>query len=65
MHKNMSSSKGRLVRNYPSIFTPLFVQFNLLNIISNVAVNNVGEMGPLTEGLSYSTLDPDFLTLFV
>ena len=31
-------------RNTPSIFTPLFSQFNLLNMLSNVAVNSLGEM---------------------
>ena len=40
----MSSAKRRLVINYPSIFTPLFSHFNLLNRISNVAVNSLGEM---------------------
>ena len=40
----MSSAKRRLERNSPSIFTPLFSQFNLLNMLSNVAVNSLGEM---------------------
>ena len=40
----MSSTKWRLVRNSPSIFTPLFSQFNLQNMLSNVAVNSLGEM---------------------
>ena len=40
----MSSAKQRLERNSPSIFTPLFSQFNLLNMLSNVAVNSLGEM---------------------
>ena len=31
VHTNMSSAKRRLVRNSPSIFTPLFSQFNLLH----------------------------------
>ena len=44
VHMNMSSAKRRLERNYPSIFTPLFSQFNLLNMLSNVAVNSLGEM---------------------
>ena len=44
VHRNMSSAKRRLERNYPSIFTPLFFQFNLLNMLSNVAVNSLGEM---------------------
>ena len=44
VHRNMSSAKRRLVRNSPSIFTPLFSQFNLLNMLSNVAVNSLGEM---------------------
>ena len=50
VHRNMSSAKPRLERNSPSIFTPLFSQFNLLNkiifiiILSNVAANSLGEM---------------------
>ena len=40
----MSSAKWRLVRNSPPIFTPLFSQFNFLNMLSNVAVNSLGEM---------------------
>ena len=32
------------MRNSPSIFTSLFSQFNLLNMLSNVAVNSLGEM---------------------
>ena len=44
VHGNMSSAKRRLERNSPSIFTPLFSQFNLLNMLSNVAVNSLGEM---------------------
>ena len=44
VHKNISSAKRRLVRNSPSIFTPLFSQFNLLNMLSSVAVNRLGEM---------------------
>ena len=40
----MSSAKQRLVRNYPSIFTPLFSQFNLLNMLSSVPVNSLGDM---------------------
>ena len=40
----MSSAKRRLERNSPSVFTPLFSQFNLLNMLSNVAVNSLGEM---------------------
>ena len=43
VHRNMSSAKRRLERNCPSIFTPLFSQFNLLNMLSNVAVNSLGE----------------------
>ena len=43
VHRNMSSAKRRLERNSPSIFTPLFSQFNLLNMLSNVAVNSLGE----------------------
>ena len=45
------SAKQRLEIHYPSIFTPLFSQFNLLNMLFNVSVN--------------SLCDPDFLTLFV
>ena len=44
VHRNMSSAKRRLKRHSPSIFTPLFSQFNLLNMLSNVAVNSLGEM---------------------
>ena len=40
----LSSAKRRLERNSSSIFTPLFSQFNLLNMLSNVAVNSLGEM---------------------
>ena len=43
--------------NSPSIFSPLFSQFNLINMLSSVAVNSLGEMVPL----SYSSLDPDFV----
>ena len=39
----MSSAKRRLLRNSPSIVTPLF-SFNLLNMLSRVAVNSLGEM---------------------
>ena len=38
------STKRSLGRNSPSIFTPLFSQFNLLNMLSNVAANSLGEM---------------------
>ena len=44
VHRNMSSAKRRLERNSPSIFTPLFSQFILLNTLSDVAVNSLGEM---------------------
>ena len=44
VHRNMSSAKQRLEINCPSISTPLFSQFNLLNLLSNVAVNSLGEM---------------------
>ena len=44
VHRNMSSAKRGLERNSPSIFTPLCSQFNLLNMLSNVAVNSLGEM---------------------
>ena len=44
VHRNMLSATRRLERNSPSIFTPLFSQFNLLNTLSNVAVNSLGEM---------------------
>ena len=40
----------------------VFSQFNLLNMLSDVAVNRLGEM---VSPLSYSSLDSDFLTLFV
>ena len=40
----MSSAKRRFERNSPSIFTPLFSEYNLLNMLSNVAVNSLGEM---------------------
>ena len=62
VHRNMSSAKRRLERHFPSIFTPLFSQFNLLNMLSSVAVNSSVEM---VSPLSYSSLDLDFLTLFV
>ena len=42
--RNMSSTKWRLERNSPSIFTPLLSQFNLLNMLFNVAVNSLGEL---------------------
>ena len=42
--RNMSSAKRRLERNYPSIFTPVFSQFNLQNMLFNVAVNSLGEI---------------------
>ena len=61
VHRNMSSAKRRLERNYPSIITPLFSQFNLLDMLSNVAVNSLGEM----VSPCLTPLDPDFLTLFV
>ena len=44
VHRNVSLAKRRLERNSPSIFTPLLSQFNLLNMLSNVAVNSLGEM---------------------
>ena len=44
VHRNMSSAKRRLERHSPSIFTPLFSQFNHLNMLSNIAVNSLGEM---------------------
>ena len=62
VHRNMSSAKRRLERHFPSNFTPLFSQFNLLNMLSSVAVNSLGEM---VSPLSYSSLNLDFLTLFV
>ena len=43
VHMNMPSAKRRLERNYPSTFKPLFSQLNLLNMISSVAVNRLGE----------------------
>ena len=33
-----------MLRNYSFIFTPVFSQFNLLNMFSSVAVNSLGEM---------------------
>ena len=42
-------------------FTSLFAQFNLLNMLSSVAANSLGETVPL----SYSSLDPYFLTFCV
>ena len=44
VHKYMSSANRRLFRNYPSIFTHLFSQFNLLNMLSSVAVISLGEI---------------------
>ena len=41
---NTSSAKRRLLRKYPSIFTLMFSDFNLQNMLSNVAVNSLGEM---------------------
>ena len=61
VHRNMSSAKRRLERNSPSIFTPLFSQFNLLNALQ-CCPEQLGWDGVPQ---SYSTLDPDFLTLFV
>ena len=45
MHRN-AAVKRRLESYSPSIFTPLFSQFNLLNMLSNVAVavNSLDEM---------------------
>ena len=40
----MSSTKRRLDRNSLSISTSLFAQFSLLNVLSSVAVNSLGEM---------------------
>ena len=40
----LERNSRRLARNSPSIFTPLFSQFNLLNMLSNVIVNSLGEM---------------------
>ena len=44
VNRNMSSAKRRLERNVQSIFTSLFSQFNILKMLSNVAVNSLGEM---------------------
>ena len=44
VHRNMALAKRRLESNSPSIFTPLFFHFNLLNMLSNVAMNSLGEM---------------------
>ena len=41
--RNISSAKRRLGKA-PSIFTPLFSQFNLVNMLFNVAVNSFGEL---------------------
>ena len=38
-------SKPEIVEKLLSIYTPLFSQFELLNMLSSVAVNSVGEMG--------------------
>ena len=54
VHRNMSSAKRRLERNYPSIFTRLFSQFNLLTMLSSVAVNSLGEMVSPVLFLSWS-----------
>ena len=45
---NMSSAKRRLERNFPSIFTPLFSQFKLLNRLSNV-VQQVSYLGDVPQ----------------
>ena len=44
----MSSAKRRLERNSPSIFTPLFSQCNLLNMLSSVAVYSLVRWCPLS-----------------
>ena len=44
VYKNVSSAKRIFVRNSPSIFTPSFSKFNLLNMLSIVAVKSLGEM---------------------
>ena len=44
VHRNISPAKRRWERNSPSIFTRLFSPFNLLNMLSNVAVDSLGEM---------------------
>ena len=44
VYKNMALAKRKLVRNYSPIFTPLFSQFNLLNMLSSVAVNSLNDM---------------------
>ena len=62
VHMNMPSAKRRLERNSPSIFTPLFSQLNLLNYALQCCREQLGWDGV---PLSYSSLDPDFLTLFV
>ena len=43
-HTNMSSANRRLFRNSLSKCTHLFLEFNLLNMLSNVAVNSSSEM---------------------
>ena len=52
VHMNMSSAKRRLEIQFPSISTPLFSQFYLLNMLSNVAVNSLGEMDLLSPCLT-------------
>ena len=44
VHTNMSPAKRISVRHYPSIFTPLFSQFILLNMLYSVTVNSLGDM---------------------
>ena len=44
VHTNMSLAKRRLLRNFPSIFTPLFFQFNLLNLLHRVTTKSLDEM---------------------
>ena len=57
VHRNMSSARRRWERNYPSMFTPLFSPFNLLNMLSDVAVNSLG-------GLVSPCLTPLLILIF-
>ena len=59
VHKNISAAKQCLLGNSPSIFTPLFSQFNFLTMHSSVAVNSLDRWCPhvlllLNPGFSHS-----------
>ena len=62
VHENISLAKAEIGEKFYVYCTPLFSQFNILNMLSSVGVNSLGEM---VSPLSYYSLDPDFLTLFV